>query len=78
MAPNYYEIGTELDIKNSQLKSIKKNHNLTGNIQKCGKMLTIWLDSGGTSATWRKLCDALNEISDCELAEKIRKTIDSS
>ena len=78
MAPNYFGIGSELDIKTSKLKSIKKDPNLKGDTQKCYEMLATWLDNDGTSATWRKLCDALNEMSESELAEKIRKTIVSS
>ena len=72
ISPYYYEVGLELDIVNSKLKVIKAN---PSDIQeKCRNMLDVWL-TGDTSATWRKLCDALEERDQCVLAKNIREKI---
>ena len=72
IAPCYYELGIELDIRNSQLKVIKCDSNLPSLTDKCQKMFEVWLESD-ICATWKKLCDALDEKQHQVLAEKIRK-----
>ena len=74
MAPSYYDIGLQLDIVNSQLKLIKNDPNLSNLREKCRKMLEVWLEND-TSATWKKLCDALEEKGLSVLAEQIKKTL---
>ena len=59
MAPYYYEIGLQLDIVYDQLKLIKNDPSLS-DLKKCRKMLEMWLEKD-TSATWKKLCDALEQ-----------------
>ena len=62
MAPSYYGIGLELGIDNSQLNLIKDDHiSFPGLEEKCCRMLEVWLEKD-TSATWKKLCDALKEL----------------
>ena len=75
MAPSYYTIGLELGIPYSELKVIKSDPSLVDLKEKCLKMLEVWL-ARDTSATWKKLCDALEdpEVSMCALAERIKKT----
>ena len=74
IATCYYEVGTELDIRNSQLKVIKSDSGLPNLTDKCQKMFEVWLESD-ICATWKKLCDALEENQRQALAEKIRKAI---
>ena len=71
MAPYYYSIGLELDILNSQLKNIKTDPNFSGNEEKCREMLDVWL-ANDISATWEKLCKALESIDKRVLARDIR------
>ena len=71
MAPSYYEIGLQLDIVNSQLKLIKFDPFSFDLKEKCRKMLEVWLEKD-TSATWKKLCDALKEVELNVLAEQIK------
>ena len=71
MAPSYYDIGLQLDIVNSQLKLIKNDPSLSDLKEKCRKMLEVWLEND-TSATWKKLCDALEEEGLSVLAEQIK------
>ena len=71
MAPSYYDIGLQLDIVNSQLKLIKNDPSLFDLKEKCCKMLEVWLEND-TSATWKKLCDALKQAELSVLAEQIK------
>jgi len=76
MAPSYYAIGLELDIPNSKLKVIKADPSLGDLEEKCRKMMEVWLEND-TSATWRKLYDALQEpdVGLCTIAEQIKKSV---
>ena len=74
MAPSYYDIGLQLDIVNSQLKLIKNDPSLPDLKEKCRKMLEVWLEND-TSATWKKLCDVLEEEGLSVLAEQIKNSI---
>ena len=74
MAPSYYDIGLQLDIVNSQLKLIKNDPSLSDLKEKCRKMLEVWLEND-TSATWKKLCDALEEEEMSFLAEQIKNSM---
>ena len=74
VAPSYYDIGLQLDIVNSQLKLIKNNPSLSDLKEKCRKMLEVWLEND-TSATWKKLCDALEEVEQSIIAEEIKTTL---
>ena len=74
MAPKYYGIGLELDIKNEQLKVIQSDPNLHNSEDKCREMLDLWLKND-TSATWSKLCNALEELKQSVLAKNIRDRI---
>ena len=71
MAPSYYNIGLELDIVNSKLKVIQSDPSLPDLEEKCRKMLEVWLEND-TSATWKKLCNALQEVGLSVLAEQIK------
>ena len=71
MAPYYYTIGLELDIVNSRLKNIKTDSNFSGNEEKCREMLGVWL-AKDISATWEKLCKALESVDQNVLARDIR------
>ena len=73
MAPSYYDIGLQLDIVNSQLRLIKNDPSLPDLKAKCCKMLEVWLEND-TSATWKKLCDALQEVELNVLAEQIKNS----
>ena len=71
MAPSYYDIGLQLDIVNSQMKLIKNDPGFSDLKEKCRKMLEVWLEND-TSATWKKLCDALEEVELNVLVEQIK------
>ena len=72
MAPSYYDIGLQLDVPEAKLNLIRDDdHNFQGLKEKCRNMLEVWLESD-TSATWKKLCDALQEVKKCVLAEKLK------
>lgn len=71
MAPFYFDIGLELDVRYSQLKLIRDNPSLPDLKEKCRRMLEVWLEND-TSATWKKLCDALLEIGQNVLADQIK------
>ena len=71
MASYYYNVGLELDIVNSQLKNIKTDSQFSGYEEKCREMLDVWL-AKDTSATWEKLCVALESIDQKVLARDIR------
>ena len=73
MAPSYYEIGLKLDVPDAKLKLIRNDPSKTK--EKCREMLKVWLESD-TSATWKKLCDALQEVEMGVLAEQIKTSID--
>ena len=78
MAPDYYSIGLELGIHNRQLKVIKSDTSLPAIKQKCRAMLELWLDTD-TSASWKKLCDALQEpeVGLCIIAEQMKKYLEA-
>ena len=76
MAPSYYDIGLQLDIVNSQLKLIKNDHLTFPSLkEKCCGMLEVWLNKNDTSATWKKLCDTLEEQGLNFLARQIKDSI---
>ena len=75
MATSYFEIGLELDVPSAKLKLIKNDPTLPDLKEKCRKMLEVWLESD-TSATWKKLCDALQEVKMGVLAEQIKTSVD--
>ena len=76
MAPSYYDIGLQLDIVNSQPKLIKNDHLTFPSLkEKCYGMLEVWLNKNDTSATWKKLCDALEEQGMNFLARQIIDSI---
>ena len=70
MAPSYYDIGLELDVVDSKLRVIESDRLLNPE-EKCRNMLRAWLDND-TSATWKKLCNALQKIRMNVLAERIK------
>ena len=70
MAPEYYNIGLELGVEYEQLEIIRSDPNLHNPQDKCRKMLDLWLKND-TSATWSKLCNALEELKQSQLAENI-------
>ena len=74
MATHYYEIGLELGIDNNQLRNIQNNPGFLGPVEKCREMLAVWLGND-TSATWEKLCKALETTHQKVLARDIRKKI---
>ena len=76
MAINYYDIGLELDIINSKLRIIQDDLKFPGLEEKCREMLNVWLDND-TSATWEKLCKALDRKNQSVLAKDIREMIRS-
>ena len=76
MAIHYFEIGLELDIVNSKLRNIQQDPRFPGPEEKCREMLNVWLDND-TSATWEKLCKALEEKNLNALAQVIREKIHS-
>ena len=51
---------------------IRNDSSLPDLKEKCRKMLEVWLEND-TTATWKKLCDALRETGKSVLAEKIAK-----
>ena len=75
MAPSYNTIGLELDVPNNKLKVIKNDPSLADLQEKCCRMLEVWLETD-TSASWKKLCDALEEpgVGLSVLAGQIKKT----
>ena len=76
MAPFYHRIGLELGIDNSQLNLIKEDHiSFPGLEEKCRRMLEVWLNKNDTSATWKKLCDALEEQGLNFLARQLKDSI---
>lgn len=77
MAPHYLDIGLELDITYSRLKVIKNDLALPDIKKKCTEMLAMWLESD-TSTTWKRLCEALEEVGQDVLASNIRKMIISA
>ena len=73
MALSYHEIGLELGIPNATLKLIRNDPILSGLKEKCQKMLEMWLEND-TSATWKKLSDALQKVGMSVLAERIKNS----
>ena len=76
MATHYFVIGLELDIVNSKLRIIQEDLRFPGPEEKFQQMLNVWLDSD-TSATWEKLCKALERNNLNTLAKDIREKIHS-
>ena len=76
MALHYYTLGLELDIVNSKLRIIQNDSRFPGNEEKCREMLNLWLDND-ESATWEKLCKALESIDQRTLSGDIREMIQS-
>ena len=77
MALHYYTLGLELDIVNSKLRITQNDSTrFPGNEEKCREMLSLWLDND-ESATWEKLCKALERIDQRALAGDIREIIRS-
>ena len=74
MALHYYNIGLELRIDDSQLSNIHNDSRFPSHEEKCRQMLAVWLKKD-TSATWEKLCKALEINKHDVLARDIRKTI---
>ena len=74
MAPSHHDIGLELDIPYATLKLIRNDPNLSDLKEKCCKMLEGWLEDDN-SATWKKLCDALQEVGMSVLAEQIKNSL---
>ena len=74
MAPSYKEIGLELGIDNPKLITIEDEPSLSDLTRKCRRMLDVWLQ-GDPTATWKKLCDALEEKGKATLAHQIRNKI---
>ena len=74
MAPDYYDIGLELGITDSQLSNIQNDPTFPSRAEKCRQMLGVWLKKD-TSATWEKLCKALETNKQDVLAMDIRNTI---
>ena len=74
MALHYYDIGLELDIVTSKLRIIRNDTRFPGFEDKCQEMLNLWLESD-ISATWEKLCKALERIDQSVLAKDIREEI---
>ena len=72
----YHDIGLELDIVNSKLRIIQEDLRFPGSEEKCRQMLNVWLDND-TSATWEKLCKALERNNLNVLAQDIREKIHS-
>ena len=77
MALHYYNIGLELDIITSKLRIIQNDSRFPGFEEKCREVLNLWLESD-ISATWEKLCKALERTDQCVLAEDIKKMIHST
>ena len=77
MASHFYTIGLELDIPNSKLKLIKKDTPDTK--EQCREMLELWLEID-PSASWEKLCNALEESEAklLNLAKQIRTDLEKS
>ena len=71
IAPSYYAVGLELDIVNRQLKLINSDPSLPDLKEKCRAMLQVWLETD-SSATWKKLCDALEEVDLMVIAERMK------
>ena len=74
MATDYYDIGLELGIDNNQLRNIRDDLRFPGPVEKCREMLAVWLGND-TSATWEKLCKALETTHQKVLARDIRQKI---
>ena len=77
MALHYYNIGLELDIVTSKLRIIQNDTRFPGVEEKCREVLNLWLESD-LSATWEKLCKALERIDQSVLAKDIREKIRST
>ena len=76
MAPSYYTIGLELGIPYNKLKVIKSDPSLVDLQEKCRKMLEVWLEID-TSASWRRLCDAIedDEVGLRALAQRMKEQL---
>ena len=73
IAPYWHNLGMQL-LKERQvhhLDIIQQNH-LANNERCCTEMFKCWLDVD-TEASWNKLINALEQIEQISLAEKIRK-----
>ena len=76
MAINYYDIGLELNIGNDKLRIIQHDLRFPNLEEKCREMLNLWLEND-ISATWGKLCEALERKNQSVLARDIREVIHS-
>ena len=74
MAPSYQTIGLELGVPYATLKLIRNDPNFLDIKEKCREMLHVWLEND-ISATWKKLCDALQEAEMSVVAEQIKSSL---
>ena len=77
IASFYLDLGLQLNIPNENLQLIDKEHSLPSLREKCQKMLEEWLERD-TTATWKKLCQALQQLRKNSLALKIEADINAS
>ena len=74
MTPSYQTIGLELGVPFATLKIIRNDPNMPDLRDKCLEMLHVWLKND-ISATWKKLCDALQEAEMRVLADQIKSSL---
>ena len=70
----WYDIGIELDLKESTLDAIETNYQ--GKVERCfRKVLSEWLSCAMPQPSWGALVKALesNAVNHCNLAAKIRR-----
>ena len=74
MTSSYQTIGLELGVPFATLKIIRNDPNLPNLREKCREMLHVWLEND-VCATWKKLCDALQEAEMRVLADQIKSSL---
>ena len=67
----YIELGLQLNIHNESILHTHFSHG------KCKRKLEVWLEMDST-ATWKKLCEALRQLRKNSLAVKIEADISAS
>ena len=73
MAAKWHNLGVMLEIDNGELSKVQSNN--AGNSDDClREMLKIWLKKVDPKPSWSSMAEALDDLREQSLAERIRKT----
>ena len=69
---DWHTLGIQLDLRGDQLDEIEQSHPTAGVVRWKSEVLKKWLHSN-TNASWENVVSALQNMKECELAERIRR-----